>query len=219
MQSDKNSRNAIYINKEHTHNILSLFFSIIGTFLLLMGLLVSILLSNYILTAYCSLFALYMLFRVMINFKLHFSFRTLYKKIEPEEIEFYITKSWTRKKIGSIWIGITYIFTSILFLIATAIAVTVGNYEEYLLPLLFIAGHIIIIVVYMFASSQNIDSFLKISERRISLESIEWVQIRRDQNSYYKLLFIWYVHIILIAPIILMVIPKYRNFITDTFSK
>ncbi len=219
MQSDKNSRNAIYINKEHTHNILSLFFSIIGAFLMLLGLLVAVILNNYILIAYCSLFALYMLIRVVINFKLHFSFRTLVKKIEPEEIEFYITKSWLRKRVGAIWVGVTYILTSILFLAITAIVVTVGNYNNYLLPLIFIALHIIVVVVYMFASSQNIDSFLKISERRISLESIEWVQIRRDITGYYKLFFVWYVHLIFVVPLILMVIPKYRNFITDTFSK
>ncbi len=211
MQSDKNKANSIYIKKEYVHNTMDLTFSIVGTVLLLITLLVSSVHSIYGLVFYSGLFFVYMMLRVLINIKLIFSFNKLVHKISPEHIEFYITKSWTRKREGAVWIGIMYIFTSLL--IMSAFGVATSFYDDIPLLLLFLIPtiHIFIIIIYMSVNIQVLDANLKISEKRVSIESLEWLQIRRDQSSYYRQLTIWYVHIILIVPLILMVFPFYRN--------
>ncbi len=218
MQSDKNSRNAIYIKKEQTHNFTSLFFSIIGTILLLVGLMFSVVENNYVLITYTSLFILFNIIRIIINIKVSISFRHLVKKIAPEEIEFYISKSWTRKRAGSIWVGIIFIFTSFMFLITASFLTAFTSFDKMLTTGILIAIHLFIVIIYMFTSVQTLDAFLKISEKRLNLSSLEWLQIKKDQKNFYKLLFIWYVHAIFIIPLFFMVVPKYREAIYKTLN-
>ncbi len=211
MQSNKNNRNLIYIQKEYVHNFMSLTFSIIGTILLLFVLVFSIVKDYTILIVYSSVFTAFMSARVIINIKLVFSFDKLVKKISPEHIEFYITKSWTRKREGAIWVGLMYIFTLLLLVTITAI---VGNYYDSIHTVIIssvLVIHLFMIIIYMFANIQTLDSRIKISEKRIDIKSMEWIQIRADQSSYYKLLFVWYIHILFILPVVFMVIPGYRN--------
>ncbi len=212
MQSDKNSRNSIYIKKEFVHNLTSLTFCILGLVLLLLTLMYSIIHQDTILIVYSSIFASFMFIRLIITIVLMIGFDRLVNRISPEHIEIYITKQWTRKREGAIWVGIMYIVTLILFLMIAGIVSNFIDGAPILLTSIIIAIHIFIIVIYMFTNIQSIDSRLRISEKRISLESMEWVQIRKDQANYYKLLMVWYFHFLFILPLILMIIPFYRHF-------
>ncbi len=211
MQLNKNNRDSIYIQKEHIHNFTSLVFSVVGLILLMFVLLFSAITDTIALIVYSTIFAAFMLVRIFINFKLLFGFEKLVKKINPEQIEFYITKSWTRKREGAIWVGVMYLFTLSLMLGAVGIAYNFVSDLKIIVICTIMTAHIFLIVIYMFVNIQSLDSRLKISEKRLNLDSIEWEEIRKDQSAYYKLLLIWYVHIIIVIPLILMIIPGYRN--------
>ncbi len=211
MQSNKNNRNSIYIQKEQVHNVMSLAFSIIGTTLLLFVLLFAIVNNYTILITYATIFSIFMFIRTLINSKLLLSFNKLVKKIAPEHIEFYITKSWTRKRVGSIWVGVMYIITIGLMGTATLIASYYNENIHSVTILIVMVAHLFMIIIYMFTNIQTLDSRIKISEKRIDINSMEWIQIKQDQSNYYKLLFIWYMHLLFVIPLILMIIPGYRN--------
>ncbi len=220
MQLDKgNSRDKSYIQKEYGHNAISLIFSIIGLMTLLMIMLYSITLMDIVLIVYASIFSFFMLVRVLINIRMIILFERLVKKTNPEHIEIYITKSWTRKREGAIWVGAMYIITLLLLLLVTMIAYNFYPEMPILLTSMFIAGHILIIIIYMFTNIQTLDNKLKMAKKRINLEDLEWEEIRRFQSSFYKQLFIWYIHIIFILPLVLMVFPNYRGYWNDRFSK
>ncbi len=197
---------------------MSLAFSIIGLMLLLTIALFSILSNAIILIVYSVTFSSFMIIRLLINIKLLISFDKLVKRISPEHIEIYITKSWTRKREGAVWVGVMYIITLLLFLSITGIVSHFVEDIPIVITSLIVSLHIFIIIVYMFTNIQSLDSRLKISEKRISLDSMEWIQIRKDQSNYYKLLLTWYIHILFIIPLILMILPFYRNFWNNTFK-
>ncbi len=218
MQSNKNNRDSIYIQKEHIHNFVSLISTVMGTVLLGFVLLYSSIVDNVSLIVYSSIFVVFMLVRVLINLRLMLSFEKLVKKISPEQIEFYITKSWTRKREGAIWVGLMYLFTLTIMLSIVGILTKFITDIPVLVICIVMVLHMFLIIVCMFVNIQSLESRLKISEKRLTLDSIEWIQIRKDQSAYYKLLFIWYVHIVFILPLILMVIPAYRNFWNNLFK-
>ncbi len=218
MQSNKNNRDSIYIQKEHIHNFMNLIFSVIGTVLLAFILLYSSIVDNVSLIVYSSIFVVFMGVRVFINLKLMFAFEKLVKKISPEQIEFYITKSWTRKREGAVWVGVMYLFTLAMMLSIFGILTKFVSDLPVLTFCIILTLHMFLIIIYMFVNIQSLDGRLKISEKRLSLDSTEWIQIRKDQSAYYKLLLIWYVHLVFIVPLILMVIPFYRNFWNNLFK-
>ncbi len=211
MQSNRN-KNLIYIQKETVHNIMNLSFSILGSLLLLIVLMLSSITSTWSLVVYSSLFLIFMLSRIIINIKIIVSFNNLVKKVNPENIDFYITKSWTRKKEGSLWVGLIYIFTLIILLIITGLLGLEFYIKNKVITYIVLVVHMFIIIIVMFTMMQILDSNIKVAEKRINIHSVEWIQIKNDQSSYYKMLFIWYIHIILILPLILMLIPFYRRF-------
>ncbi len=212
MQSNKNNRDSIYIQKEHVHNFMSLVFTIVGMILLMFVLLYASIKDDIILITYSSIFVVFMIIRIVINLKLMFSFEKLVKKINPEQIEFYITKSWTRKREGAIWVGVMYLITLTLMLAIVGILTNFFEDIPVIITCVFMSIHMFLIIIYMFVNIQSLDSRLKISEKRLTLDSTEWTQIRKDQSAYYKLLLIWYFHAIIVIPLILMVIPAYRGF-------
>ncbi len=214
MQSDKN-KNAIYIQREKIHNAMNLSFSIFGFLLMVVVSLLSIIKEQYLLLSYGILFIILMSSRIAINIKLMFSFKKLVNKINPDNLDFYITKSWTRKREGAIWVGLIYIFTIAVFLALNAMLHNVfdvpSSGNEYIVYLI-LTIHLFIIIIIMYTNIQMTNDYIKVAEKRINIHSVEWEQIRKDQSNYYKQLFIWYIHLIFVLPLILMLVPPYRRF-------
>lgn len=210
MQSDKN-RKSIFIQREQVHNTMNLSFSILAFLLMFIVLLLSSIEREWLLIAYSCLFTAFLLIRIVINIKVMISFGKLTKKIAPENADFYIAKSWTRKRVGTLWVGIMYIFTLFLFYALTPLLGMWFDIGTDVLVYIILSIHLFLVIILMYVNMQMLDNNIKVAEKRINLKTIEWIQIKADQSNYYKQLFIWYVHIALILPLILMLIPPYRN--------
>ncbi len=210
MQSDK-SKNQIYIQREIVHNALNLSFNILGFLLLIIVALLSSIEKEVFLIVYSSIFSIFMISRIFITSKVIYSFNKLNRKINPENIDFYITKSWNRKREGSIWVGIMYILTLLVFCLwATIIDKFILQISITIIYIVLFV-HLLIIMIVMYINIQMTTDYIKVAEKRINLHSVEWMQIKKDQSSYYKQLTIWYVHFLLVIPTFLLIIPPYRR--------
>lgn len=211
MLSSKDKSNLVYINREKINNFVDLSLCLMGLILLVLTLIVSCIQGYIILIVYTVTFSVFMSCRVLTKLHLIFAFRKLVNKIAPEQIEIYVTRSWLRKKEGSIWVGIIFMFTLILVFITIGIALGVGSDLNPLIYFLIPSVHFIIIIIYMILNYQTLDSNLKISEKRININSIDWIQTKKDYSLYYKQMTVWYIHILFVVPLLLMLSPKYRS--------
>ncbi len=197
--------------KEKVHNAMNLCFSIIGLVSLFFILVIACLKGVIILIVYSSLFIVLMISRVVLGSKVIYSFYKLNKNIDSNNTPFYIAKSWTRKKEGSLWVGISYLVTILLFIVITSITSSFKEVEYSTLIYIILSAHLFIVVIIMFVNLQSMESNIKYAQKRINMNTVEWMQIKADQSNYYKQMFIWYVHSLFIFPLILMAIPQYRN--------
>ena len=170
-----NNKRDPFIIREEKHNTMSIFFFLILSFSIFLMIMISVILfKNLLLTIFLSIsFALSiikLLFQVSAYSKLH----NLVKKVDANNINFYITKSWTRKKESSIWISASLLFIDLIFIIISLSLINVMSDEKYYFVVFVVLGiSPLFIIIAAYLNMQIMDSYLKISKKRINLKSVE----------------------------------------------
>ncbi len=216
-QSD-NRKNEFYIN-ENTHNTMSISFFLILFLLSFALLLISALESMIIISVFSLTVVISCFIKLIFQIRSYILLSKLCKSVEEASIPFYITKSWFRKKQGTIWTEIIFITTNIIFIIATLISINSIGDMELIVSLIILISTFFISIIIAYLNSQILDGYLKFAERKMNLHTTEWIQIKRDQRISYRLIYVWYLSILTIIPLFLMVIPSYRQAIYNIVKK
>ena len=210
-----------FIIREEKHNAMSIFFFLILSFSILLMIMISvILLKNLLLTIFLAISFALSIIKLLFQVSAYSKLNNLVKKVDANNINFYITKSWTRKRESSIWISASLLFIDLIFIIISLSLINVMSDVKYYFVVFIVLGiSPLFIIIAAYLNIQIMDSYLKISKKRINLSSVEWIQIRRDQKIFYRLVFIWIVSFLTIIPLLLMVIPAYRSLIYELVKK
>lgn len=205
-QSTKNN----FITSEKIHNIVSLFFFIISIIFYQFIFVFSIVSQFIVVSIFSLLFIISFFLKIILQFHVVFSFSKLLKSIEEEKANFYIAKSWNRKKDSTVWIGTIFCMIPSLFLIGSLIFMNHLSQEEVLFTTIFLTLNIVVISVLQVINYTMVSKALTKVEHKFDSKSIEWTQIQNDHSSFYKLMFVMFISTILVIPLILLAIPYYR---------
>lgn len=210
MQSD-NSKNNFFIQREHTHNLASVCFFLLSILLIFIILLISSISHVTPIIVTTAILLPFILLKLISQFRNIFIFNKLIKKVDSENIPFYITKSWNRKREASVWVGALSIIVISILLVITLAFLTSLSEADIIISLIIEIAILLSVVITMYLNIQLLDSYLKHSSRKLNMHSVEWMQIKLEHKIFYKTIFVWALHIIFVIPLLLMVIPKYRQ--------
>lgn len=205
-----NNKENQFIVRESTHNIMSAVFFIFIALVSIILIITSSLLEKVSYTVLASAVAIliFSISKIIVQFRTIIRFSKLVKNIEEDSIPFYITKSWNRKKESTIW------FSAILLTIVTImLIVSLVMRTNIIFDVIVLFITIIMIIVSGYLNIQNLEGNLKLSNRKIDLNSMEWLQIKKETRIFYRLIFVYFISILLIIPLILLIVPGYRNWI------
>ncbi len=190
---------------------MSTFFFCITFLLFIIIAIFSVVKEQWVLLAFISIAEIIVLFKIIIQIRIMVLLSKLSKNVQSENLPFYITKSWTRKRESSIWVGITSVTVMIYFLVLQILLVSFGVIASGIATLLILTLFIIAAFILMYINIQILDGYIKISLKRMDLDSVEWKQIKKEQNVFYKTIYIWIAHALFILPPLLFIIKPYRE--------
>lgn len=201
-----NKKQNQFVIRESAHNIISATFFIFASIITILLIIFSSLLGSLFVLIPSLLFLVFFILKVAIQIRSIILFNKL-TKIDDEAIYFYTTKSWNRKREGTIWMGIISIITLTIPLIISLSLLSTTILFDVLS--LFISILFVIIVCYL--NIQTLEGNIKLSEKKLNLNSMEWKQIKKETKIFYRLIFVYYLSLLLIIPLFLLIIPVYRN--------
>lgn len=217
--NQSNNKSKIYIQKEQNHNLISLVYSSISILLLFIILLLSISNSLWTLIPMTIIFLSIQILKLFQQIKSVSGFKRLVSKVDDENLPFYITKSWTRKKQSTIWIGSLSIFFVIYNLIITGILFITLEMQHEIAVIILIFFILIIVLLTVYSNLTIIRNNIQISNRIFNFSDIEWEVTLKDQKIAYRNIFFYSVSFLLIIPLFLLVIPAYKNYINELIEK
>lgn len=210
--SIKQSRNKIqnhFVNRENNHNILSFIFFIFVLILSITFIIISAIIGSIYVLIPSIILTIFSIIKILLQVKYLIGFKKLLSTIDNDNIGFYITKSWNRKREATIWFSIMAILLMLIPLIITLSLQT--KHWKYDVSTLFISILFIVIIGYL--NIQTLEGNLKLSERKMNMNSMEWKQIKKEARIFYRLMFIYFLSILLIIPLLFLIIPAYREWI------
>lgn len=211
-QSD--NRSNIFLIKENNHNLMSICYFSLLLMTVFSVFIITLILGYYSASIYLFVILFFLIIKLFLQIKVIMNFHSLTLKIDEGNFSHYITKSWMRKRNSTIWFGFLSLFFTFFMIVLTSSMFRI--YDEnsrFICSLIIIVSGIFISLITMYANMQIIDSYLKYSERKLPLSSVEWEQINKDYSVTYKTIFIYSVHILIIIPLLLLIFPGYRNWI------
>jgi len=208
-----------FVFKENLHNVISLCYFILITLIVALVLTVSFLIGNIFIIITSFIAILFLFLKLIIQIKIISNFKKLKEDANGKEsIYFYITKSWLRKKHSTFFLSIAFLYINILLIILSLLlSITFDKYNFFSLIILTLSFFLIVITVYF--NNQILDEYLKFSKRKIDFSSIELIQTKKEQKIFYKTILYWIVSLTLLIPLLLMIFPKYRNFVKEKIIK
>ncbi len=210
------NKNNIFIKKEHNHNLISSCFFLLSTLIFFILFLLSIMFQMYSTIAYFVIFLFFIVMKTSWQFKTTISFSNLVNKISNENIVFYISKSWRRKRESTIWIGLTAIFLTTVMLIINSILFEVPgslNTKSLFVSIIICISILFIILLTMYFNIQILDENIKLASKKINFHSTEWEQIIKEIHDFYKSIFIKVIFLFFVIPFVLLIFKPYRNWI------
>lgn len=216
-QSD-NIRNQ-FVFKESTHNVMSCVYFFILTIIFLSGFVIGAMEDMYLILSICFIATIISTFRFSIQIILIFKLNSLINSVDPTKIPFYITKSWTRKREATKWMGTCMCILIVLLLVISICITSLITKTELEIATAILAVLLLVVLITMYSNIQIIDNNLKISNRKLNLNSIEWIHIKKEQRVFYRTIFVWFITIIFVLPLILMLFPTYRAKIQELINK
>ncbi len=218
MSTSQSSKNK-FISNESIHNVISLCYFILITLVVLLVLVVSVVIKNNLIILASSISLFFLILKLIIQIKTIIKFNKLKNTVDNNEsIHFYITKSWLRKKQSTIYLTVELFYLNTIFIIISIILKSLNNNNDFF-SLIILSTSFFVILITSYTNNQIIDGYLKLSRKRIDFSSIELIQIKKEQKIFYKTILYWVISLTLIVPIVLMMFPKYREFIRKKISE
>ncbi len=214
-----NNKKNIFFMKENTHNLMSTSFFLFAFLFSFVLVLLSSIEKIVPLIVFSVLFMIFCIIKIIFQIRSIFLLLKLEKSIDEHSISFYITKSWLRKKQATTWVGSMLLLMIFIFLITTIALINILSEFVLVSSIITLIVILFLVIIVLYVNSQIIEGYLKISRKKINLHTIEWTQIQKDQKFFYRLLFIWYINILLLVPLLFMILPKYRDFIYKIAGK
>ncbi len=198
-----------FVSRESNHIFISTAFFILVFIVSIIFIVASSLNGSIFVLVPFILVAIFSVIKIAIQIKYIFAFRKLISSIDDDSIGFYITKSWNRKREATIWFSAIGIIIMAIPLLWTIIV----QPEQFIFDLCSLFISILLIIIIAYLNIQNLESNLKLSERKMDMNSMEWNQIKKETRIFYRLMFIYFLSTITILPLLFLIIPAYRNWL------